>query len=68
VTSNLFRRGHRMRLDISSSNFPRIDRNLNTGHPIGMDAEMQVAAQTIHHSRSYPSHVVLPLIPRGRES
>ena len=64
VTSNLFKQGHRIRLDISSSNFPRNDRNLNTGHPIGMDAEMQVAEQTIYHSTQYPSHVVLPIISR----
>ena len=64
VTSNLFKQGHRIRLDISSSNFPRIDRNPNTGHTFGMDAETQVAEQTVSHTREYPSHVVLPIIPR----
>ena len=64
VTSNLFMRGHRIRLDVSSSNFPRIDRNPNTGHTFGMDAEMQVAEQTVYHSAGYPSHLVLPIIPR----
>ena len=64
VTSNLFKRSHRIRLDISSSNFPRIDRNPNTGHEFGMDAELRVAEQTIYHSTKYPSHLVLPVIPR----
>ncbi len=64
VTSNLFKQGHRIRLDISSSNFPRNDRNLNTGHPIGMDAEIRVVEQVIYHTTKYPSHVVLPIIPR----
>ncbi len=64
ATSNLFKAGHRIRLDITSSNFPRWDRNLNTGHEIGADAEMQSATQTILHSRVYPSHVLLPVIPR----
>ena len=64
VTSNLFKQGHRIRLDITSSNYPRNDRNPNTGHPFGMDAEMRVAQQTIHHTAQHPSHLVLPIIPR----
>ena len=64
VTSNLFKQGHRIRLDVSSSNFPRNDRNLNTGNPIGMDAEIRVAEQTIYHTAEHPSHVILPVIPR----
>ncbi len=64
VTSNVFKAGHRIRLDISSSNFPRLDRNLNTGHALGIDAEMQVAEQGIHHSQQYPSHLILPIIGR----
>ncbi|HLV99153.1 MAG TPA: CocE/NonD family hydrolase [Ktedonobacterales bacterium] len=64
ATSNLFKAGHRIRLDITSSNFPRWDRNLNTGHEIGADAEVQSATQTILHSREYPSHVLLPVVPR----
>ena len=63
-TSNLFRRGHRIRLEISSSNFPRFDRNLNTGHEPGLDAEVQVADQTVYHNAQYPSHLMLPVIPR----
>ena len=65
VTSNLFERGHRIRLDLSSSNFPRIDRNPNTGHDFGVDAELRVAEQTIYHSRRYPSRLILPIIPRA---
>ena len=63
-TSNLFRAGHCIRLEVSSSNFPRFDRNLNTGHPHGLDDEMQVAQQRIYHDRAHPSHLILPVIPR----
>ena len=63
VTGNVFRQGHRIRLEISSSNFPRFDRNPNTGHPYGVDSDLRPAAQTVHHSRVYPSHIVLPVIP-----
>ena len=63
VTGNVFKKGHRIRLDISSSNFPRFDRNPNTGHTFGMDAVLKKAKQTIHHSRRYPSLVILPVIP-----
>jgi putative CocE/NonD family hydrolase len=65
VTSNLFRAGHRLRLEISSSNFPRFDRNLNTSAPIADDASPRVATQLISHDAAHPSHVVLPVIPRG---
>ena len=63
-TSNLFSRGHCIRLEISSSNFPRFDRNLNTGGDAGLDAEMQVARQTVFHNAQYSSHLNLPVIPR----
>ncbi len=63
VTGNVFQKGHRIRLEISSSNFPRFDRNPNTGAEFGQSAEMRRAAQTVHHSRAYPSHVRLPVIP-----
>jgi putative CocE/NonD family hydrolase len=63
-TSNVFLTGHRIRLHVTSSNFPLWDRNPNTGHPQGMDAEIRVAHQTIYHDRNHPSHVVLPIIPR----
>ncbi len=62
-TSNLFKAGHRIRLDITSSNFPRWDRNPNTGHPLGSDAELVEANQTILHDQEHPSYVVLPVIP-----
>ena len=64
ATSHLFKRGHRLRVDISSSNFPRFDRNPNTGAPLGRDDRMEVARQTVHHREAYPSHIVLPVIPR----
>jgi putative CocE/NonD family hydrolase len=61
-TSNVFLKGHRIRLEISSSNFPRFDRNPNTGHPFGVDAELQKANQKIFHNEKYPSHIILPVI------
>lgn len=63
VTGNVFRRGHRIRLEISSSNFPRFDRNLNTGNSGATDTEPQRANQTVYHSKKYPSHILLPVIP-----
>lgn len=63
ATSNTFLPGHRIRLEISSSNFPRFDRNLNTGEEVGTGTRMEKAEQTVHHSQQYPSHVVLPIIP-----
>lgn len=62
-TSNVFLAGHSIRVHLTSSNFPLWDRNLNTGHPYGMDAEVQVAQQTIYHDRLHPSHILLPVIP-----
>lgn len=64
ATSNLFKPGHRIRIEITSSNFPRFDRNLNTGEDAATSTRMEIARQTIHHSARYPSHVVLPIIPR----
>jgi putative CocE/NonD family hydrolase len=63
ATSNVFKQGHRIRLDITSSNFPRWDRNPNTGHDLGADSEMVIAHQTILHDAEHPSHVVLPIVP-----
>src|SRR5262249_4215490 len=65
ATSNVFKAGHRIRLQVTSSNFPRWDRNPNTGHAFGADgpSDVQVARQTILHDRDHPSHVVLPLVP-----
>jgi len=64
ATSNLFKTGHKIRVEISSSNFPRFDRNPNTGHKFGVDAETVPATQTIYHNRKHPSHILLPIIPR----
>jgi len=63
-TSNLFRAGHRLRVEISSSNFPRFDRNLNTAEDMFTSTRMQVAHQTVLHDQRYPSHLVVPVIPR----
>ena len=63
ATSNLFKKGHRIRLDVTSSNFPRWDRNLNTGHELGVDSEGVVAHQQILHDAEHPSYVTLPLVP-----
>jgi putative CocE/NonD family hydrolase len=60
-TSNIFKKGHRIRLDISSSNWPRFDVNPNTGGPPGLDRRYETARQTIFHSADHPSHIVLPL-------
>jgi putative CocE/NonD family hydrolase len=62
ATCNLFKAGHRIRLDISSSNFPRFDVNPNTGEPEGMARLKRIAANTIHVDRARPSHVVLPVV------
>ena len=64
ATSNAFRPGHRIGIQVSSSNFPRFDRNPNTGHPFGSDDILVSATQTIHHSEVYASHLVLPVIPQ----
>ena len=61
-TSNVFKKGHRIRLDISSSNFPRFDVNPNTGDALGQDRRRVVATNIIYHDGSHPSHVILPLV------
>lgn len=63
-TSNLFNAGHRIRIDISSSNFPRFDLNPNTGEPIGRHTRTTAANNTVYLDRSHPSQVELPVIPR----
>ena len=63
-TSNVFGRGHRIRVDISSSNWPRFDVNPNTGGPLGLDGEFKTAHQTIYHDADCPSHIVLPVQSR----
>ena len=61
-TSNLFRRGHRIRLDVSSSDFPNFDRNHNTGGDDYFESTLLTARQTVHHDAQRPSRVVLPVI------
>jgi len=63
ATSIAFGKGHRIRIDVTSSNFPRIDRNMNTGNPFGEDAEGIPAVQTIYHQPDYTSYIDLPVIP-----
>ena len=67
-TSLVFKKGHRIRVDITSSNFPHFDRNPNTGHEFGRDTEVRIAHQKIHHSAKYPSHILLPVIPSTADS
>jgi len=63
-TSNLFAPGHRIRIDVSSSNFPRLERNPNTGEPIGRHTHQVVAQQTVFADAQRPSRVVLPIVPQ----
>ena len=65
-TSNVFKKGHRIRVDVSSSNFPRFDINPNTGEPLNEHRRMQTAINTVHHDGKHPSRIVLPVIP-GKE-
>ena len=60
-TANVFKKGHRIRVDISSSNFPRFDVNPNTGEPLGMNRRAIPADNTIFHDSRYSSHIVLPI-------
>ena len=62
-TSNVFRRGHRVRVDVSSSNFPRFDVNPNTDEPLNDHRRRVVATNTIYHDAAHPSHIVLPVVP-----
>ncbi len=62
ATANLFKKGHRIRLDVSSSNFPKYDVNPNTGGPIGYDTRRIVANNIVYHDRDHPSHIILPVL------
>ena len=66
-TCQLYKTGHRIRLEISSSAFPKYDRNLNTGASLGETTVMQVAEQKIYHDREHASYVLLPIVPRKVE-
>ena len=60
--ANVFRAGHRVRLDVSSSEYPHLARNHNTGEDPATDARFEVATQTIHHGPSHPSYVELSIV------
>ena len=63
ATSNVFKAGHRVRLYVSSSNFPRFNRNLNTGEPTAGATRMLKAQQSVYHDADHPSALILPVIP-----
>jgi hypothetical protein len=63
-TSNVFLKGHRIRLEVSSSNFPRFDRNLNTGKDDSTSANFVKATNTIYHDSEHPSALILPVVPK----
>ncbi|MGI8962134.1 MAG: CocE/NonD family hydrolase [Bryobacteraceae bacterium] len=65
VTSYVFAAGHRIRLEVSSSNFPRFDRNLNSTRPNALETKIVKAHQTVFYEKQYPSAVILPIIPHG---
>ncbi len=62
-TSLVFRRGHRIRLDVSSSNFPRFDVNPNTGEPLNTNRRWAIAENAVYHDAAHPSRILLPVIP-----
>ena len=62
--SNLFKAGHQIRIDLSSSSYPAHDRNLNSGERIGWGKRVVIAEQTVFHDAAHPSHLLLPVIPR----
>lgn len=63
ATSNVFRIGHRVRVEISSSNFPRFDRNLNTGEAPETSVKLLPVENRIYHDRAHPSAIILPVVP-----
>ncbi|MBU9723266.1 CocE/NonD family hydrolase [Bacillus alkalicola] len=63
-TAHVFKKGHKIRVEVASSAFPKYDRNLNTGAELGVTTEMKVANQTIYHDEMHPSSIILPIIPR----
>lgn len=67
-TSLVFRRGHRIRLDISSNNFPRFDINPNTGEPLNQNRRRRIAENSVYHDAQHPSRILLPVIPSLRTS
>ncbi len=65
ATSHVFRAGHRIRVHVTSSNFPRWARNLNTGEPVEDGTRTRTAQQQIAHDAARPSHIILPVILQG---
>jgi putative CocE/NonD family hydrolase len=63
ATANVFRKGHRLRLEVSSSNFPRFDKNLNTGEDAAVGGKSIPATNTIYHDAEHPSALILPIMP-----
>ena len=63
ATSNVFLKGHKLRIEVSSSNFPRFDRNLNTGEDAAHGTRWVKATNTIYHDHAHPSALVLPVVP-----
>jgi len=63
-TANVFKKGHRIRIDISSSNFPRLDLNPNTGEPLAKHTRMIEARNSVYHDATHSSAVILPVVPR----
>jgi putative CocE/NonD family hydrolase len=63
-TSNIFKQGHCIRVDVSSSNFPRFDVNPNTGEPLNEHRRIELCANTVYHDGGHPSHIVLPVVPK----
>jgi len=61
--SHVFKQGHKIQVEISSSNFPKYDRNPNTGGRFGDDIQLRKATQTIYHNGDHPSHIILPVVP-----
>jgi putative CocE/NonD family hydrolase len=62
-TAHVFLPGHRLRIEVTSSAFPKYDRNHNTGEPLSTSTRMELAHQTVHHDAARPSHVLLPVVP-----
>ena len=63
ATTQMFAAGHRLRVEVTSSDFPRYDRNLNTGGTFGTESHGHVAHNTLFHDRTRPSYILLPVLP-----
>jgi putative CocE/NonD family hydrolase len=63
-TANVFKKGHRIRIDVSSSNFPRFDANPNTGEALGLNRRTATAVNSVYHDAKYSSSVTLPIVAR----